>query len=106
MCDTVTTMSSRRMKSSSSTSGSSSVNCVRRGVANLSRTALSPVFTIVWMRAHDIELVGNLDGQLVELFLDLVAADRGQALQAKVKDGPGLLGGQLVRALVANAMAR
>ena len=35
----------------------------------------------VGVRAQNVEIIGNLDGELVELILDLVAAERGQALQ-------------------------
>ena len=38
-------------------------------------------------RAQDVEIVGDLGGELVELFLDFVAAERGQALQAQIEDG-------------------
>src|SRR6266511_3668466 len=49
-------------------------------------------------RAQDVEIVGDLLGELVELGLDLVAAKRGQALQAQVEDRFGLLGRELVSA--------
>jgi len=45
-------------------------------------------------RSQDVQIVGDLGGELVELVLDLVAAQRGQALQAQVEDRPRLLGGQ------------
>jgi hypothetical protein len=44
---------------------------------------------------ENIEVVGDLGGELVELVLDLVAAERGEALQAQIEDRLGLLGGQL-----------
>ena len=43
-------------------------------------------------RAQDVEIVGDFLGKLVELGLDLVAAERGEALQAQVENGFGLLG--------------
>ena len=46
-------------------------------------------------RAQDVEIVGDFGGKLVELFLDLVAAERGQPLQAQIEDGLGLFGGKL-----------
>ena len=57
-------------------------------------------------RAQDIEVIGNLGSELVELRLDLVAAERGQALQPQVEDGFGLLGRELVRALRGHPVAR
>ena len=50
-------------------------------------------------RAQDIEIVGDLGGELVELVGDLVAAERGQALQPQIEDGARLLVGQLVGAV-------
>ena len=49
-------------------------------------------------RAQDVEIVGDLVGELVELGLDLVAAERGEALQAQIEDRPRLLVGQPVGA--------
>ena len=45
-------------------------------------------------RAQDVEIVGDLVGELVELGLDLVAAERGEPLQPQIEDGLGLLGRQ------------
>ena len=42
-------------------------------------------------RAQDVEIVGDFDRELVELFRDLLAAERGQPLQAQVENGLGLL---------------
>ena len=42
-------------------------------------------------RAQDVEIVGDLGGELVELVLDLVAAERGEALQAQIEDRARLL---------------
>ena len=42
-------------------------------------------------RAQDVEIVGDLDRELVELLGDFLASERGQALQAQVEDGFGLL---------------
>ena len=52
-------------------------------------------------RAQDVEIVGDLVGELVELGLDLVAAERGQPLQAQIENGLGLLGRKLRGALAA-----
>ncbi len=57
-------------------------------------------------RAQDIQVVGDLLGELVDLGGDLVAAERGQALQAQVEDGLGLLGRQAGGALGRDAVAR
>ena len=45
-------------------------------------------------RAQDVEIAGDLIGELVGLFGDLVAAERGQALQPQIEDGVGLLVGE------------
>jgi hypothetical protein len=45
-------------------------------------------------RAQDLEIVGDLFRELVELGLDLVPAERGEALQPQVENGLGLLGGE------------
>ena len=45
-------------------------------------------------RAQDVEIVGDLSRELVELGLDLVAAERGEALEPQVENGLGLLGGE------------
>ena len=37
------------------------------------------------------EIVSDFAGQLVELGLDLVAAERGEPLQAQIENGLGLL---------------
>ena len=50
-------------------------------------------------RTQDIEIVGDLGGELVEFFLDFVAAERGQPLQAQIEDGFGLLDGKPCGAL-------
>ena len=42
-------------------------------------------------RAQDVEIVGDLDRELVEFLGNLVAAERGQALQPQIEDGLGLL---------------
>ena len=57
-------------------------------------------------RAQDVEIVGNLLGELVELVLDLVAAERGEPLQAQIEDRLGLLGGELGGAGRRHPMAR
>ena len=45
-------------------------------------------------RAQDLEIVGDLFRELVELGLDLVPAERGEALEPQVENGLGLLGGE------------
>ena len=57
-------------------------------------------------RTQNVEIVGDLDGELVELRLDLVAAERGEALQTQVEDRPRLLGGEAIGAVGGNAVAR
>ena len=57
-------------------------------------------------RAQNVEVVGDLLGELVELGLDLVAAERGEALEAQVEDGLGLLGRELVGAGRRHRVAR
>ena len=57
-------------------------------------------------RAQDVEIIGDLAGELVELGLDLVAAERGEPLQPQIEDRLGLLGRELGRAGLGNAMAR
>jgi len=102
-------MSSRWIKSSSSISPSWSTMTVRRGVAYCSLTASISVLTIAWMpgaRTQDIEIVGDLGGELVEFVLDFVATQRGQALQAQVENRLGLLGRQPIGAVVVDLVAR
>ncbi len=57
-------------------------------------------------RAQDFEIVGDLDGELVELLLDFVAAEGGQALQAQIEDRARLLLGKPRRAGRRYAMPR
>ena len=57
-------------------------------------------------RAQNVEIVGDFGRELVELGLDLVAAERGQPLQAQVEDSLGLLGGKLRGAGGRYAVAR
>ena len=75
---------------------------MRRGVANsalhLGQLVLDDRLD-ARARAQDVEIVGDLGGELVELVGDLVAAERGQALQAQVEDGARLLVGQPVGAV-------
>ena len=42
-------------------------------------------------RAQDFQVIGDFGGEFVEFGLDLVAAERGQALQAQIEDRLGLL---------------
>ena len=57
-------------------------------------------------RAQDVEIVGDLGGELLQLVADLVAAERGEALQAQVEDGAGLRLGEAVGAVLVDAVAR
>ena len=57
-------------------------------------------------RAQDVEIIGDFGGELVELGLDLVAAERGEPLQPQIEDRLGLLGRQLCGACRRNAVAR
>ncbi|MCR6650573.1 MAG: hypothetical protein NVV73_03255 [Cellvibrionaceae bacterium] len=76
---------------------------------NSSRTAISSSLTICWMRARedeDFEIVGDLGADRVQLVGDLVAAERGQPLQAQLEDRARLLFGQVVGAVLVDAVAR
>ena len=82
---------------------------VRRGVPNSSRTAASSSLTIcldAGARRQDVEIVGDLGADLVQLVGDLVAAERGQALQAQFEDGARLLLGEIVGAVLVDPVAR
>ena len=71
---------------------------MRRGVANSFLMAASSSLMMrldARARAQDVEIIGDLGGELVELGLDLVAAERGEPLQAQIEDGLGLLGREL-----------
>ena len=90
-------MSSRWIRSSSSSSASPSTISVRRGVANSSLIAVELVLDDRLERApraQDVEIVADLGGELLQLLGDLVAPERGQALQAQIEDGARLLLGQ------------
>ena len=50
-------------------------------------------------RAQDVEIVRDLGRELLQLVADLVAAERGEALQAQVEDGAGLRLGEAVGAV-------
>src|SRR5690348_5642745 len=89
-------MSSRWIRSSSTISPSWSTMMVLRGVAYCAFTAASSSLTMPWLRARE----------LVELVLDLVAAERGQALEAQVEDRLGLLAREPRRAVLRHAVAR
>ena len=52
-------------------------------------------------RAQDVEVVGDLAGELLELVGDLLDAERGQPLQPQVEDGAGLGLGEEVGAVLA-----
>ena len=57
-------------------------------------------------RAQDVEIIGDLGGELVELFLDLVAAERGEALQPQIEDRLRLLGREASRAGLRDGVPR
>ena len=57
-------------------------------------------------RAQDVEIVGDLGGELVELLLDFLAPERGEPLQAQIEDGAGLLGGEPRGAVLRHPVAR
>ena len=57
-------------------------------------------------RRQDVEIVADLLADLVELVGDLVATERGQALQAQFEDGARLLFGEVVGAVFVDAVAR
>ena len=102
-------MSSRWIRSSSSISPSWSMMTVRRGVANsrLDRGELVLDDRLdAGARAQDVEIVGDLVGELVQFGLDLVAPERGQPLQPQIEDGLGLLGGEPVVPAGDDAVAR
>ena len=86
-------MSSRWIRASSSTSNSFSRISERRGVAKASRVAQEFVAddgVEPLAAAQDVEIVLDLLAERLQLVADLVAAERGQALQAEVQDGAGL----------------
>ena len=56
-------------------------------------------------RAENVEIVGDLDADLVQLVGDLVAAERRQTLQPQLEDGARLLFGEVVRAVLVDAVA-
>ena len=87
-------MSSRWIRSSSSTSFSCSMMTVLRGVANsdlhLGQFGLDDRLH-ARARAQDVEIVGDFHRQLVEFFGDFLAPERGEPLQPQIEDGLGLL---------------
>src|SRR3954465_563761 len=102
-------MSSRWIRSSSSTSPSHSRICVSRGVPfeglrlARRREGVAGAFQLVLddredagAGAQDVEVVGDLGRELRQLVADLVAAERGQPLQAQIEDGAGLRLGQAI----------
>ncbi len=102
-------MSSRWIRSSSSTSPSISTISVRRGVANSVLMAVSSPLIRSTMRAREeriVEELLDLLAQLLQLVADLVAAERGEPLQPEVEDGARLLVGEADRALGRDLVAR
>ena len=57
-------------------------------------------------RRQDVEVVLDLVADRVQLVGDFVAAERGQALQAQFEDGARLFLGQIVGAVLIDAVAR
>ncbi len=57
-------------------------------------------------RREDVEVVADLRGELLQLLGDLVAAERGQPLQAEIEDRPRLLFGEPVGAVRRDRVAR
>ncbi len=57
-------------------------------------------------RTQDIEVVGDFHRQLVELFGDFLAPERGQPLQSQIENGLGLLHRQPCGAVLGKRMAR
>ncbi len=57
-------------------------------------------------RLQDVEIVGDLGGELVQGFRDLLAAERGEALQAQLEDAAGLRFGEPVLAVLVERVAR
>ena len=56
-------------------------------------------------RAQDVEIVGDFDRELVELFGNLLAAERRQPLQTQIENGLGLLQRQPRGAVVGHPVA-
>ena len=57
-------------------------------------------------RAQDVEIILDRLAELLHFVADFVAAERGQALQAQIEDGLGLLFGQPDGAVLGDGMAR
>ncbi len=96
------------MRSSSSTSPTKSAISVRRGVENSSGNRGELVLDDgqhPGTRAQDVEIIGNLPAQLVQLVGNLVAAEGGEALQAQVENGARLLFGEMIGAVLGQHMA-
>ena len=82
---------------------------MRRGVPNSVLMAVSSSLMIdddAGARAQDVEIVADLGAERLELIADLVAAERGQPLQAKIEDGAGLLLRQAIRPRGRDLVAR
>ena len=77
----------------------------REGVADLGELVLDDRHD-PRARAQDVEIVRDLVGELLQLVADLVAAERGKALQAQVEDGAGLRLREAVGAVLVDAVAR
>src|SRR5262245_40095469 len=57
-------------------------------------------------RAQDVEMVPDLGAERLELIVDLVAAERRQALETQIEDGARLLIRQAVGAFARNLVPR
>ena len=57
-------------------------------------------------RGEDLEIIGDLGGELLEFLGDLVAAEGGEALQTQVEDGAGLFLGETIGAVLGHDVTR
>ena len=82
---------------------------MRRGVSNSFLIAVSSSLMIdddAGAGAQDVEIVGDLLAELLQFVAHLVAAERGEPLQAKIEDGAGLLLGEAIGPLGRHLVAR
>ena len=103
-------MSSRWMRSSSSTSASHihdhRCGAAWRSAVLISSSSALTMSMIAHARAQDVEIVGDLGGELVQLVGDFVAAQGRQARQAQLQDRARLRLGQAVGVVLRHAVAR
>jgi hypothetical protein len=98
---TVTTMSSRSIRSSSSIpSAGGDLGDARRGETwrRSRRTRRACITRRACAVAEDLEQLGDRGGELAQLAADLVAAERGEAVEAQLEDGADLRVGEAVGA--------